>query len=80
MHPERGHVPPDIFINLADESGHIESLTAWVVDQAVGQLAAWRAAGLGDGSLDMHVNISGRDLGHAGLVPTPLGQRVAEPV
>ena len=69
VHPERGHVPPDIFINLAEECGHIESLTAWVVDQAVGQLAAWRAAGLGDGSLDMHVNISGRDLGHAGLVP-----------
>ena len=67
-HPERGPIRPDIFINLAEESGHIEDLTAWVVDQAVGQLAEWRAAGLCDGRLDMHVNISGRDLGHPGLV------------
>ena len=69
VHPERGPIGPDVFISLAEESGHIEALTAWVVDQAVGQLAAWRAAGLGDSSLDMHVNISGRDLGHHGLVP-----------
>ena len=69
VHPERGPIGPDVFIALAEESGHIEALTAWVVDQAVGQLAAWRAAGLGDSTLDMHVNISGRDLGHPGLVP-----------
>ena len=67
-HPERGSIRPDVFINLAEESGHIEALTAWVIDQAVGQLAEWRAAGLCDGPLDMHVNISGRDLGHPGLV------------
>ena len=69
VHPERGPIPPDVFITLAEESGHIEALTAWVVDQAVGQMAAWRAAGLCAQPLDMHVNISGRDLGHAGLVP-----------
>ena len=69
VHPERGHISPDVFINLAEESGHIEALTGWVIDQAVGQLAAWRAAGLTHGALDMHVNISGRDLGNTGLVP-----------
>ena len=68
VHPERGPIGPDVFISLAEESGHIEALTGWVIDQAVGQLAAWRAAGLTLGPLDMHVNISGRDLGHAGLV------------
>ena len=69
VHPERGPISPDVFINLAEESGHIEALTGWVIDQAVGQLAAWRAAGLTRSALDMHVNISGRDLGNAGLVP-----------
>ena len=69
VHPERGHISPDVFINLAEESGHIEALTGWVIDQAVGQMAAWRAAGLTSGPLDMHVNISGRDLSNAGLVP-----------
>ena len=68
VHPERGHISPDVFITLAEESGHIEALTSWVIDQAVGQMAAWRAAGLTAGPLDMHVNISGRDLSNAGLV------------
>jgi len=69
VHPERGPIAPDVFIALAEESGHIEALTAWVIDRAVEQLAAWRAAHDHGGQLDMHVNISGRDLGNAGLLP-----------
>jgi len=69
VHPERGPIAPDVFIALAEESGHIESLTAWVIERAVEQLAQWRATDPHTGPLDMHVNISGRDLGNAGLVP-----------
>jgi diguanylate cyclase (GGDEF)-like protein/PAS domain S-box-containing protein len=69
VHPERGPISPAVFIALAEESGHIESLTRWVIDQAVGQLAAWRQDHPGAGSLDMHVNISGRDLANPALVP-----------
>ena len=69
VHPERGPISPAVFIALAEESGHIEALTQWVVEQAVGQLAAWRQAWPGLGALDMHVNISGRDLANARLVP-----------
>ncbi len=68
VHPERGPISPAVFIGLAEESGHIEALTHWVIDQAVGQLAAWRRARPGLGALDMHVNISGRDLANASLV------------
>jgi diguanylate cyclase (GGDEF)-like protein/PAS domain S-box-containing protein len=68
-HPERGAIGPDVFITLAEESGNIEALTAWVIDQAGGQLAQWRAAHLDAGSLGVHVNISGRDLTSAALVP-----------
>jgi diguanylate cyclase (GGDEF)-like protein/PAS domain S-box-containing protein len=68
-HPERGPISPAVFIELAEESGHIEALTAWVIDRALEQLAAWHAAGNPAGELDMHVNISGRDLGNAELVP-----------
>ena len=51
VHPERGPVSPAVFIALAEESGHIEALTDWVIDQAVAQLAQWQrqtpaAAGL----------------------------------
>ena len=69
VHPERGNISPDVFINLAEESGHIEALTAWVIDQAVGQLAAWQAADAAMADMDMHVNISGRDLANPALQP-----------
>jgi diguanylate cyclase (GGDEF)-like protein/PAS domain S-box-containing protein len=68
VHPERGPISPDVFIGLAEESGHIEELTAWVIDRAVEQLAQWRATGSETAHLDMHVNISGRDLGNPALV------------
>ena len=67
-HPERGAVSPAVFIALAEESGHIEALTHWVIDQAVGQLAGWRRAHPGMGAMHMHVNISGRDLANPALV------------
>ena len=67
VHPERGPISPAVFIALAEESGHIEALTQWVIDQAVGQLAAWRRAHPALGAMDMHVNISGRDLANPGL-------------
>jgi EAL domain-containing protein (putative c-di-GMP-specific phosphodiesterase class I)/PAS domain-containing protein len=68
-HPERGVISPAVFITLAEESGHIEALTGWVMDQACGQLVAWQAAHPGLATLGMHVNISGRDLTSATLVP-----------
>ena len=69
VHPERGPISPLVFISLAEESGHIEALTAWVMDQAAGQLAQWHETHPHTVHLDMHVNVSGRDLGNAALVP-----------
>ncbi|HRD96746.1 MAG TPA: EAL domain-containing protein [Rubrivivax sp.] len=68
VHPQRGPVSPAVFIALAEESGHIEALTDWIISHAVGQLATWRRLHPQAGSLGMHVNISGRDLARAGLV------------
>jgi len=69
VHPERGPISPAVFIALAEESGHIEALTAWIIDQAAGQLAQWQASHPQLGRIDMHVNISGRDLANPALVP-----------
>ncbi|MDP1900080.1 MAG: EAL domain-containing protein [Rubrivivax sp.] len=69
MHPERGPVSPEVFITLAEESGHIEALTAWVVDQGAGQLVQWHASHPEMAHLCMHINISGRDLTSSELVP-----------
>ncbi|MDO9286561.1 MAG: EAL domain-containing protein [Aquabacterium sp.] len=67
-HPQRGPVSPAVFIALAEESGHIEALTDWVIDHAVQQLAHWQRSLPGGAQLGMHVNISGRDLGRPSLV------------
>ncbi|MDO9175016.1 MAG: EAL domain-containing protein, partial [Actinomycetota bacterium] len=44
-HPERGAVPPEQFIVLAEQNGLIESLTMRVMTLALQQTAQWRAAG-----------------------------------
>jgi diguanylate cyclase (GGDEF)-like protein len=58
-HPERGPIGPDEFIPLAENSGLIYPLTAFVLDTALGQLSRWRYAGY---DLRMAVNLSARHL------------------
>ncbi len=56
QHPERGMVPPLEFIPVAEESGLIVGLGAWVVKRALAQLRSWLDDGLPP--LRMSVNIS----------------------
>ena len=63
-HPTRGNVAPDSFIPLAENSGLIAELTAYVLDTALGALAHWRADGH---HLRMAVNLSARQLADLGL-------------
>jgi EAL domain-containing protein (putative c-di-GMP-specific phosphodiesterase class I) len=67
-HPQRGPVSPAVFITLAEETGHIEALTAWVIEHAVAHLARWSRQYPLAAPLQMNVNISGRDLERPGLV------------
>jgi diguanylate cyclase (GGDEF)-like protein/PAS domain S-box-containing protein len=41
-HPEWGMMQPDQFITLAEETGQIIPLGAWVLDRATADLARWR--------------------------------------
>jgi predicted signal transduction protein with EAL and GGDEF domain len=68
-HPVRGPVSPGVFIPLAEETGDIEALTAWAIDEAVHALATWRRTIGGATDVVMHVNVSGRDLTRDRLVP-----------
>jgi diguanylate cyclase (GGDEF)-like protein/PAS domain S-box-containing protein len=57
-HPSLGPLSPDSFIDVAEESGIISSLTKWVLRSACLQYKKWRNAGIRD--LRVAVNISGQ--------------------
>jgi diguanylate cyclase (GGDEF)-like protein len=57
-HPTLGLVAPDRFIGLAEEFGLIESIGAWVLQEAMYQAARW------PGALRVAVNVSARQVSH----------------
>jgi len=56
-HPTRGFLVPDLFIGMAEETGHIRALTEWVLQQAIADQRAMAAIGQAQA---VSVNISGR--------------------
>ena len=65
-HPQFGRLLPQHFVPLAEETGLIVQLGAWVLAEACRQLQVWRAAHP-EHTLAVSVNISGRQLQGAGL-------------
>ena len=65
QHPEFGMITPDVFIPLAEETGLIIPVTAWVLDEACRQTKQWQKDGLGD--LSVSINISGIDVERTNL-------------
>jgi EAL domain-containing protein (putative c-di-GMP-specific phosphodiesterase class I) len=62
QHPERGLIGPGDFIPVAEDSGLILPLGAWVIDEACRQAAAWGEDGVG-----IAVNASAVQVGQPGL-------------
>ncbi|OPX55486.1 PAS domain S-box-containing protein/diguanylate cyclase (GGDEF) domain-containing protein [Oceanospirillum multiglobuliferum] len=56
--PEHGFVPPDQFIPLAEETGKILSIGAWILHEACSQLAQWEKAKLCPKGFRLAINIS----------------------
>lgn len=59
QHPTLGLVSPAEFIPLAERTGSMGSLTHWVIEEAIRQLAEWEVRGL---QVQLSVNISVDDL------------------
>jgi EAL domain-containing protein (putative c-di-GMP-specific phosphodiesterase class I) len=68
-HPRKGMIPPARFIPLAEESGTIKEIGAWVLRESCRQLADWSKRPALSG-LTMGVNLSPKQLADPDLVPT----------
>jgi EAL domain-containing protein (putative c-di-GMP-specific phosphodiesterase class I) len=61
-HPERGLLPPSVFIQLAEDCGLIEELGRWVLTEACAQTSRWQAEHPRHEPLGVSVNVSPRQL------------------
>lgn len=86
-HPERGMLRPVSFLRLAEETGLIEHIGAWVLESACREVASWDP----DGGLILSVNVSTKQfarvdferrvreaLDHSGLLPERLWLELTE--
>ncbi len=56
-HPRRGMIGPDVFIPMAEDTGHIRALTDWVLARAIAEQKLLAQSGR---AITFSVNISGR--------------------
>jgi diguanylate cyclase len=66
-HPKHGMLPPNRFLSVAEEGGLMQSITRWVLEEAVAQCLSWRSSGR---SLSVAVNVSPTNLLEPGFVET----------
>ncbi|MGO9876640.1 MAG: putative bifunctional diguanylate cyclase/phosphodiesterase [Acidimicrobiia bacterium] len=72
-HPERGIIPPADFIPLAEQTGLIVPIGAWVLETACRQVVHWQAVRDREtvgGMLAMNVNLAPRQLADPALPKT----------
>ncbi|MEZ5996354.1 MAG: EAL domain-containing protein [Hyphomonadaceae bacterium] len=65
VHPARGPISPELFVPMAEETGHIRALTEWVLERAVAEQKILSDAGW---PLTLAVNISARLLGDGDFI------------
>jgi diguanylate cyclase (GGDEF)-like protein/PAS domain S-box-containing protein len=70
-HPQRGLIVPDRFLSVAEETGLIVPLGAWVVGETCRRLAEWQSCPE-TAHLHLSLNLSARELTHPDVVSTVL--------
>lgn len=68
LHPEHGFISPVNFIPVAEETGLIVPIGAWVLREACKQTLLWQKAGFTD--LKVAVNVSGKQLTNSNFIET----------
>lgn len=59
LHPEHGMIPPGDFVPFTEQTGMIQHITRWVIQQAIHQCGIWLSSGL---NLNVSVNVSSQNL------------------
>ncbi|MEB0003194.1 EAL domain-containing protein [Cryobacterium sp. RTC2.1] len=72
QHPERGLLLPGDFIDIAERTGAIIGIGAFVMRRACLDAAAWRTANPG-APMAVHVNVSAHELDREGFVDSIIG-------
>ena len=68
QHGQAGMIPPMKFIPIAEESGLIQPMTAWILQETCKQMAKWRQISRTTGDMVVSVNISGKHLSTDDLI------------
>ncbi|MEO1590221.1 MAG: diguanylate cyclase [Cyanobacteria bacterium J06632_22] len=68
QHPEQGLIAPDLFIPIAEETGLIHDLGAWIITAAGQQLQRWRRQFPICSPLTLNVNVSPTQLQRPELI------------
>jgi diguanylate cyclase (GGDEF)-like protein len=69
-HPDRGLLGPGEFVPLAEETGLIVPIGAWVLREACRRMQRWQAVRGPDEPLTLSVNVSARQLAYGALPGT----------
>jgi EAL domain-containing protein (putative c-di-GMP-specific phosphodiesterase class I) len=67
-HPEKGMIPPDEFIPLAEETELIVPLGYWIIEEAVRQIKVWQEKYIFSPALTVSINLSAVQFIHLNLV------------
>jgi diguanylate cyclase (GGDEF)-like protein/PAS domain S-box-containing protein len=67
QHPERGFVPPDEFIGIAEETGLITPIGQWVLEEACRQIRCWQDEFPQFPPLQVSVNLSSKQFINSNL-------------
>jgi diguanylate cyclase (GGDEF)-like protein/PAS domain S-box-containing protein len=74
-HPRYGTIGPSTFIPLAEESGLIEAVGEWVLDEALAHYAMWETRGMP--KLGLAINISGFQVRRLDAVEKKIRESIA---